>query len=110
MYDKKNNTPAASVTEEMKEGWSEKYGAGKCGCIRSVDGSKACYVRPPKRTELGAYGLAVQKNPVTANEFLLKQIWLAGDPEMIEEDKYFNGACEHLSEMIEAEKATLDRF
>lgn len=107
-YDKAKNIPAAEVTPEMKEAWSRQFGEGRCAVIRS--GDKVCYLKPPSRTDVGAYGVAFRTNGVKANEFLLKQCWLAGDPEFIEEDKYFYSAVEHLPGLIQAKEAEVENF
>lgn len=108
MYDKSKNIPSSQVTPEMKAQWSRQYGEGRCAVVRS--GEKACYLKPPSRTDVGAYGVAFRSNPVKANEFLLKQCWLAGDEEFIEDDKYFFAAVEHLSGLIESTEAELEKF
>jgi hypothetical protein len=99
---------AAEVTPDIKAGWSKQYGEGKCGILR-VEG-KVAYLRPPTRTEMGAYSVAYRNNPVKANEMLLKQIMLAGDPEIIEDDKLFYAAANKLPEMVQAGEAELENF
>lgn len=96
------------VTPEIKAGWTEKYGQGNIGVLK-VEG-KTAYLRPPTRTEMGAYSKAYQNNPVKGNEMLLKQIMLAGDPEILEDDKLFYAAASKLPEMVEAGEAELEKF
>lgn len=108
MYDKSKNISSNSVTAEMKREWSKQYGEGRCAIVKA-DG-KICYLRPPSRTDVGAYGVAYRTNPVRANEFLLKQCWLAGDEEFVEDDKFFFAAVEHLSGLIESTESELEKF
>ena len=109
MKDLKNKVmPISEVTDEVKAEWSRKYGEGNCGILR-VEG-KTAFLRPPTRTEMGAYSVAYQKNPVKANEMLLKQIMVAGDEEIIESDKLFYAAASKLPEMVEAGEAELEKF
>lgn len=108
MYEKNKNIPAAQVTAEMKAEWSKLYGEGRCAVVKAA--GKACYLKPPSRTDVGAYGVAFRTNPVKANEYLLRQCWLAGDEEFIEDDKYFFSAVEHLSGLIESTEAELEKF
>lgn len=105
---KDKKVSADEVTKTMMDAWSEKYGKGKCAVI-TVDGKRG-YLRPPTRTEMGAYSVAYRNNPVKANEMLLKQCWLAGDVEIIEVDKLFYAACNQLPELVQAAEAELDRF
>ena len=104
----KETITAAQVTPEMMEGWSKKYGEGKCAKVKAED--KVCFLRPPNRTEMGAYSIAYRTNPVKANEYLLKQCWLAGDIEIQSEDRLFYAAAEKLPELVESASAELDRF
>jgi len=108
MYDKAKNITSASVTAEMKEAWTKQYGEGRCALITA--GDKKCFLKPPSRVDVGAYGVAFRTNPVKANEFLLKQCWLAGDEEFVNDDKYFFAAVEHLSGLIESAQSELEKF
>ena len=104
----KETITAAQVTAEMKAAWSKKYGEGKCATVKVED--KVCFLRPPNRTEMGAYSIAYRSNPVKANEYLLKQCWLAGDAEIQNEDRLFYAAAEKLPELVESASAELDKF
>ncbi len=116
MYSEANNIPAASVTDDMKKGWSKKYGKGKCARIKvdeEVEGKpepKTCYLRPPSRTEMGAYAVSYRANPIKANEYLAKQCWLAGDAVMLTDDRLFYAIAEKLPELVESAEAELDMF
>lgn len=98
----------ADVTKEVIKGWNKKYGEGKCAKIKVED--KACFLRPPTRTEMGAYSVAYRNNPVKANEYLLKQIWLAGDMEIQEEDHLFYAAAEKLPDLVDTASAELEKL
>jgi hypothetical protein len=98
----------AEVTEKVKKEWTEKYGEGNMSKI-TVSG-KVCFLRPPTRPEMGAYSVTYRTNPVKANESLLKTTMLAGDPEILEDDKLFYAAAAKLPELIEAADAELEKF
>jgi hypothetical protein len=112
MYKEVENILGESVTDAMKKAWTKKFGVGKCARVKVVDGekTKVCFLRPPSRTEMGAYSVAYRSNPVKANEYLAKQIWLAGDPEMLTSDRLFYAVAEKLPELVESAEAELDMF
>jgi len=110
---KKNSIKVKDVTPELKKEWSAKYGEGKCAIVTATDedGSvKKCFLRPPTRSEMGAYSVAYRTNPVKANESLAKSIWLAGDEEMLTSDYLFYAVAEKLPDMIKSAEAELDMF
>jgi hypothetical protein len=99
---------AADVTDAIKKAWKEKYGEGKVSVIK-VEG-KVGYLRPPTRTEMGAYSVTYRTNPVKANESLFKTVWLGGDREIIDDDRLFYGACDKLPELVEAAESELEKL
>lgn len=104
----KDSVSAGAVTDAMKKAWKEKYGEGKVVIIK-VEG-KVGFLRPPTRSEMGAYSVGYRTNPVKANESLLKTCWLAGDQEIINEDRLFYAACEKLPELVESAEAELEKL
>lgn len=104
---------ASEVTPEMMAAWTKKYGEGNCAKVSALDQKgvkKVCFLRPPSRTEMGAYSVAYRTNPIKANEYLAKQVWLAGDPEMLTENYLFYSVAEKLPDLVKSSEAELDMF
>jgi hypothetical protein len=104
--DKKEPFEASEV--QIAE-WKKKH--GDVFAIESEDGKKRCYVRTPNRKELGAASTIMQSQDlVKYQEFLLNNIWLAGDEEMRNEDDYFFGCCAQLGEVCKVKEAKIKKL
>lgn len=110
----KKQIKTSEVTPAQIAEWKKQYGEGRCLGISVVDpkdGSvKKVYLRPPTRIEMGAYAKVFGDNSVRANEYLMKQCWLAGDEEIIKDDDLFYAAAAHLPELIRTGESTLERL
>lgn len=84
------------VTQAVIDKWKEQYSG--VYMYASEDGKKA-YFRTPTRQEIEAAG-SVANKPMESNTILAKATFLAGDEEVITEDKYFFGLQEHLKGII----------
>lgn len=91
----------AISTEEVNEAqiakWKEQF-SGVFAYV-SIDGKKA-YFRTPTRQEIEAANSVAASKPIESNAILAKATFLAGDEEVISEDKYFYGLSEHLKGII----------
>lgn len=84
------------VNEAIIAKWKEQYSG--VYLYASEDGKKA-YFRTPSRQEIEAAG-TVANRPMESNTILAKATFLAGDEEVITEDKYFFGLQKHLKDII----------
>ena len=67
-------------------------------------------MHPPTRQILDAAMASSTKRNSKFNETLLKNCWLAGDKEIVEDDAYFLAASTQLDEMIEFKEASLKKL
>jgi hypothetical protein len=84
------------VDQALIDKWKREYSG--VYVYASEDGKKA-YFRTPTRQEINAAG-SVANKPMESNTILAKATFLAGDMEVITEDKYFYGLQEHLKGII----------
>lgn len=68
---------------------------------------KSCLIRRPTRQEF-SFVSGIQ-DPIRLSETLLKQLWLAGDPEILEDDAYFLPAISHLDEVLRQKEASVKK-
>jgi hypothetical protein len=95
--------PAASVTQEMIDGWKKQYG----NVFKiEVDGYTA-YLKPPDRKTLSYAGSVGIKDPIKFNEVVLNNCWLCGDEAIKTDDSLFLGAGQVLSEIINVKEASI---
>lgn len=97
-------------TPEDIAGWKEKYGEDKVFEIVSENGEKKCYLRKPGRKELDYASKAGEQGAFKFNESLMRQCWLGGDLEMIDDDDYFLDNCALLGEFVKRGQATLKKL
>jgi len=76
--------------------------------ISVEDKSGLC--KKPDRKTLSAFMSVSQKDPLRANEILLKNCMLAGDAALIEDDDYFLSASAQLAELIEIKQGELKKL
>lgn len=97
---------AVEVTPEQIEAWKEKHGD-----VYSIEcEGKVCYVRRPTRKMLGLAATLSGKDPIKYNEVLLKNVWLGGDDELMNDDAYFLGVSGQLAELIDIKDAELKKL
>lgn len=68
---------------------------------------KACILKKPSRKALSYASSVATKDPMKFNEIILKNAWVDGDKEILEDDDYFLGASAKLAEIIEVKGAEL---
>lgn len=96
------------VTGDHIDAWKKKYGDV---FIINVKGKKL-YLRPPGRNELGYMYSAEKKgeNIFDAQAVVMKSCYLAGDMEVINDDKYFMPACKKLEVLMDYGEATIKKL
>ncbi len=73
----------------------------------SVDG-KSCILRSPRRKDLSY--VSVVKDPIKLSETLMRQLWVEGDAEMIDDDKYFLPAVSQIQEVLKIKEAKIKKL
>ena len=71
---------------------------------------KKCFIHKPTRQILDAAMNASSKRNSMFNETLLRNCWLAGNKEIMEDDDYFMGASAQLDQVIEFKTAELKKL
>jgi len=94
------------VSKEQIAAWKKKYGS--VFRIRVED--KEAYLRPPTRRDISYATTAGQSDPIAFNEMILKNCWLGGDEEIMNDDAYFLAASSQLDKLIEIKTATLEKL
>lgn len=72
-----------------------------------VDG-KSCVLHKPTRKDL-SYASAV-KDPIKMQEVLLRQLWVEGDNEILEQDDLFLAVANQMDEIIKVKEATVKKL
>ena len=99
------------ITEEQIQEWKGKYGE-----IYELEiEDKKGYVRKPTRVEMRhAYAVAMagngSLNPFMLGETLLKDCWLGGDTEIMEEDGYYIGAVHKMVDLYNIKQAEVKKI
>lgn len=91
-------------TEEQVAEWKRKHGDI---FELSVEG-KSCILRRPNRKDLSY--VSVVKDPIQMSETLLKQLWVAGDMEIQEEDDLFLAAIPKMEEVIKVKESQIKKL
>ena len=81
-------------TKEQVAEWKRKHG----DIFELSVEDKSCILRRPNRKDLSY--VSVVKDPIKMSETLLKQLWLAGDTEIQEEDDLFLAIIPKMEEVI----------
>jgi len=68
-----------------------------------------CILRKPNRIEMRPVMELIQKDTISANEYLLNAIWLDGDNEIKTDDDLFFGISTLLSEIITFAQGTIKK-
>jgi len=71
---------------------------------------KAAILKTPSRKIISYASAAATKDPMAFNETILKSCFVAGDKEVLEDDKYFMGASAQVANLIEIKTATLEKL
>ena len=93
-----------NFTEDQIAEWKKKH-----GIIYQIDvEDKSCILRKPNRKDLSY--VSVQTDPMKLNESLMKQLWVAGDPEIQDDDNYFLAAVQKMEDVIKTAQARIKKL
>jgi hypothetical protein len=99
---KKELTPEEVAELKKQHGWENIY-------YIEVKG-KQCWLKPPSRVDLDAAIISNRKATSKFNGSILRNCWLAGDKEIVDEDKYFMAVTTILDEVVDFGEATLKKL
>ncbi|NPD91696.1 hypothetical protein [Xylanibacter muris] len=91
-------------TKEQVSEWKRKHGEV---FELSVEG-KSCILRRPNRKDLSY--VSVVKDPIQMSETLLKQLWVAGDMEIQEDDALFLAVIPKMEEVIKVKESAIKKL
>lgn len=96
-------------TDEKLKEWKEKHG-DRLFMVKVED--KLAVVRKPGRKDLSfaTAGSSQGRDALKFAEILLKQCWIDGDKEIMEDDDYFLGAVPTLEALAENKKAEIKKL
>ncbi|MGM9774898.1 MAG: hypothetical protein ACI3Y2_06835 [Candidatus Egerieousia sp.] len=99
-----------TYTKEQLKAWKAKYGADKIFEVKS--GDKKAVLHKPTRHDLSfaTAGSSQGKDPVKFTEVLLKQCWIDGDREILEDDEHFLGVMPVLQALSEVKEAEIKKL
>lgn len=69
---------------------------------------KSCILRHPNRKDLSY--VSVVKDPIKMSETLMKQLWVEGDKEILEDDQYFLAAIPKMEEVLKVKEAQIKKL
>lgn len=78
--------------------------------FKLIVGDKCCIMRTPTRKELSYASKSAEKDPLSFNDVILKSCFVAGDEEIKNDDTYFLGASQKLTELIQVKEASLEKL
>lgn len=90
--------------QEQIDAWKKEH--GELFLISVED--KSCVLRKPTRMELSF--VSGVTDPMQFTETLLKQLWLDGDKEMLEDDDYFLAISGKLDQVIKFKEAEVKKL
>lgn len=93
-----------NLTEEQIAELKKKHG----DLYEISVGDKSCIVRKPNRKDLSY--VSVVKDPIQMSETLMKQLWVAGDQEILDNDDLFLAAIPKMEEVIKVKQATIKKL
>ncbi|MCF8218704.1 MAG: hypothetical protein K9J21_06950 [Bacteroidales bacterium] len=102
----KKTITAKEVTKQMIEDWKQTHG----GVYLITTEQKKGYLRKPNRKDLSLASEIGEKDPMKFNEVILKNCWLAGDKEIMEDDRYFLAVSGQLDEIIETAEVEIKKL
>lgn len=91
-------------TQEQVAEWKKKHGDI---FEITVDG-KSCILHKPTRQNLSY--VSVVKDPIKMSETLLKQLWVDGDKEILEQDDLFMAVVNKMEEVIKVKEAEVKKL
>ena len=94
-------------TKEEIAKFKKKYPQG---IHKIVVEDKCAIFKTPDRKIIKMAAPYSGKNNIIFNETILRNSFVAGDSEILEEDSYFLGAQTYVSEMIEVREASIEKL
>lgn len=91
-------------TKEQVAEWKRKHG----DIFELSVEDKSCIVRRPNRKDLSY--VSVVKNPIQMSETLLKQLWVDGDKEILEDDSLFLAVIPKMEEIIKIKESAIKKL
>ena len=91
-------------TEKQIQEWKAKH--GELFLIETE--GKSCILHAPTRKDLSY--VSVVKDPIKMSEVMLKQLWVAGDDEIKENDSLFLAAVSQMEEVLKVKEATIKKL
>lgn len=91
-------------TEGQIAEWKKKH--GEIYEISVED--KTCILRKPNRKDLSY--VSVVKDPIQMSETLMRQLWVAGDKEIQEDDSLFLAAIPKMEEVMKIKEAEIKKL
>lgn len=91
-------------TKELVAEWKRKYG----DIFEISVEDKNCILRRPNRKDLSY--VSVVKNPIQMSETLLKQLWVDGDKEILEDDSLFLAVIPKMEEVIKIKESAIKKL
>lgn len=104
MFNNHSNDIKMNYTKEQVAEWKKKHGEI---FELSVEG-KSCILRKPNRKDLSY--VSVVKDPIQMSETLLRQLWVAGDMEIQEDDDLFLAAIPKMEEVIKVKESKIKKL
>lgn len=97
-------------TNEQLAGWKKKY--GEDGIYEVVVDDKKAILHKPSRKDISyaTSGSSSGQDAMKFNEILMRQCWVDGDREILEDDDYFFGAVPTLQAILEVKKAEIKKL
>jgi hypothetical protein len=71
---------------------------------------KVCYLKRPDRNTMKAVVVIGEQDDMRANEVVLENCWLGGDPEIKTNDIYFMEVIPALAEVLDFGRATIKKL
>lgn len=94
------------LTKEQIEGYKKEY---QDIYLVTVE-DKKCYLHKPTRQTLDLALSSREKKRSLYGETILKNCWIAGNKEILEEDEYFYAATSQLDDLITFKDAELKKL
>lgn len=94
------------LTPEQVEGYKKEY---KELYLITVE-DKKCILHTPTRQTLDLALASREKKRSLYAETILKNCWIAGDKEILEDDKYFYSASSQLDELVTFKNAEIKKL
>lgn len=95
-----------NATDKQIQEWKKKH--GEIFLVEVED--KKAYLKAPDRKTLSAASAIGAKDPIKFNETILKNCWIEGDKELLEDDKYFLAVGQQIDKLIEVKEASIKKL